>query len=181
MRMPQTTSETTPTYSRIAGADIAGNPKEAIQGLVEKFRDFDISPFMLKEFLTFEQTFVATMVLKFHLLYKKQKDYGPHNISKAGLSGVITRTQDKLERAKILIGDPPEQISSIKTLLAELPADASAHELDVFATRVNMIINPSNAVQDERVDDTLMDLGNYGDIAYILYHQAWGKPLEENL
>lgn len=176
-----TYSEVTPNYSRISGTDIAGDPKAAIQAIVEKFRDIDISAFMLKEFDSFEQTFVAMMVLKFHMMVAKQNDYGPGNISKAGLRGVMTRATDKLERIKSLIGEPESQVETIKLLLERLPDDADVADLDEFAWNVNKTINPSNAVGDERVDDTLMDLGNYGDIAYVLYHGAWGKQLEKNI
>lgn len=173
-------TEVTPNYSRIAGKDIAGDPQGAIQDIVEKFRDIDISAFLLKDLDTFEQTFVALMILKFHMMVSKQKDYGPGNISKAGLRGVITRANDKLERIKTLIGDPEQQIEKARNVVNNVPDDATPAELDRALTQVYRILNPTNAVEGERIDDTLMDLGNYGDIAYVLYHGAWGKALEEN-
>jgi hypothetical protein len=175
------TSEETPNYKRISGTELAGNPKEAIQEIVEQFRQFDISPHMLKEMDTFEQTFVALMLLKFRMMVAKQKDYGPGNIGKAGLRGIITRATDKLERIKTLVGDPETQVESSQNIIKNIPDDASFEEMDKALFDLYKILVPGNAVQDERIDDTLMDLGNYGDIAFVLYHRAWGKALEENL
>jgi hypothetical protein len=117
------------------------------------------------------------MLLKFHMMVAKQKDYGPGNIGKGGLAGLVTRVVDKVERAKNLVGDSEDQIENIKALLTVLPDDASPDELDLFASQVFKIVNPSNAVQNETVEDTMMDIGNYGDIGYAYLFQAWGKPL----
>jgi hypothetical protein len=173
------TSEETPNYKRISGTDIAGNPKEAIQQIVEQFRKFDITPHMLKEFDTFEQTMLAVLIMKFHLMIAKQKDYGPGNILKAGQRGIATRAQDKLERLLNLIGDPETKINTVDSLLNDLPDDASYRELDEFASAVSTVLR-GNKAANESIDDTWMDLGNYGDIGYTEFHGAFGKPLEEN-
>lgn len=39
------------------------------------------------------------------LFYKKQKDYGPHNIGKSGLLGLLVRMSDKQERMINLIAN----------------------------------------------------------------------------
>lgn len=174
-------TEVTPSYNRISGTDIAGDPKAAIQEIVERFRDFDISPFMLKELDTFEQVFVATMILKLQLLVDKQKDYKSGNIVVLGVPGILKRLGEKQQRAFSLVGNPDEQVAEAKKVMANLPTDAAPEEERRALLRLDKILNPSNAVQDERVDDTLMDAGNYGDIAYVVWHGAWGKPLEENL
>lgn len=164
---------------RISGTDIAGNPVKAIQTLVDWFYNIDVSPHGLKDFETFEETFIAIMILKFHMMVAKQKDYGPQNISKAGVRGVLTRGQDKLERAKVLIGDPESQVEKVKKLLSELPDDATVSELVEFTADVQDVVAPSNAVKGETIEDTFMDWGNYGDIAYALLMNAWGKPLRD--
>ncbi len=168
-------------FRRISGYEIAGNPKQKVAQMVDLFYSIDISPHMLKEFDSFEEVFIAIALLKFRLMVKKQKDYGPGNIGKGGLSGLVTRTVDKIERLKNLVGEPEKQLESIKNLLGELPDDATADELDAFALAVARIANPKNAVENETVEDTFMDVGNYGDIGFAYLFGAWGKPLREHL
>lgn len=172
-------TESTEEYDRISGQDIATSYKAEIAKLVELFYSTEISPDLLKYLDNFEDVFVAIAVLKFKLMVQKQKDYGPGNIGKGGMSGLITRIVDKLERAKNLIGDPEKQVSQVKNMLEALPDDASWRELEEFATGVKKVVNPTNAVQNETVEDTFMDIGNYGDIGYAELFGAWGKPLRK--
>ena len=53
------------------------------------------------------------------ILIKKQRDYGPKNISRFGLNGIIIRTHDKVARLENLVdqGLPPENESLMDNLL----------------------------------------------------------------
>lgn len=178
-------SEVTPEYRRYGGQELT----EQIQGEQEKLKNtlswvanqmatLPITPGMLRNLDSFEQVFTGVMAIKLQLMIAKQKDYGPGNIQKSGLRGISTRATDKIERWKTLQGDPDAQVEKIKELLDDLADDASGSELDSFAYNVAKVVNPTNAVEGESLDDTIMDLGNYGDIAYIVLYDAWGKPLE---
>jgi hypothetical protein len=178
-------SEVTPQYRRYGGQELEAQAKQEfdtmkaqLSGLAEIMGNLELKPSMLKELDYFEQVFVAVMALKLQMMIPKQKDYKSGNIEKLKVTGILKRMGEKIERAYSLIGDPDEQINAIKQELRSLADDASSDELDHFVYNIDKIVNPSNAVQDEKVDDTLMDSGNYGDIAYTYYHGAWGKPLE---
>lgn len=133
----------------------------------------------LKELPSFEQTLIGNFIWKLHTMIAKQKGYGPHNISKAGLKGVVTRTQDKLERAKTLVGDSDTQVARVKKILDnKLPNMANDSDaIDILAD-IDAVVNPKSALDDESLLDTLGDLGNYGDIGVLLHEGAWGKEAE---
>jgi hypothetical protein len=115
----------------------------------------------------------------FKLMQEKQRGYGKSNISKAGLHGLFTRATDKIERAKNIVGDPIEQIEIIQKLAEKLPDDASDFELAQFANNVENLVNPQKFAE-ESIEDTLIDLANYGLIMYMVQSDSWGFDMEEN-
>lgn len=154
--------------------------KEVLDDVAEVLETIDIRPEDLKLFETFEQVFTGILALKLQLMIAKQKDYKSGNIEKGGLRGLVTRTNDKIERLKSLVGDPDEQLDAVKAVMSKADDDLTAQEMDEVLTKVYKIVFPTNAVANETIDDTLMDLGNYGDIGFAFFHNAWGKPLSEN-
>ena len=77
-------------------------------------------------------------------LIKKQKDYGPKNISRFGLNGLVIRTHDKIARIENLLSKP----DGVK-----------------------------NAVENESVYDTLLDIGGYAAIALMWSRGTFLLPL----
>jgi len=88
---------------------------------------------------------------QYEIFCKKQKNYGPTNISvgtqlqtkddiKLSLSGLFFRMNDKIQR--------------LKTLLMS---------------------NRVNAVADEPMEDAYLDVSNYGIMATIVKNGKWGK------
>jgi len=167
---------------RFGGSDFTPAPgvfltepeEEDLNQLVELLLSIDIDPADLQELDTFEQMFAALYAWKFKTMISKQKDYGPENISKAGEKGIITRTQDKLERNKVLIGDEEQQIKRIKRLLSEDEPETLT-EMNNFLNTLDSIIYPE--AQNESILDTWGDMGNYGDIGVTVHVGAWPKPL----
>lgn len=80
-------------------------------------------------------------------LVKKQKDYGPKNISRFGLNGLVIRTHDKVARIENLLSKP----DGVK-----------------------------NAVENESVYDTLLDIGGYAAIALMWISGTFLLPLKED-
>ena len=89
---------------------------------------------IIKEFLTDIQLFD-----------KKQGDYGPQNIAKFGVIGVLVRSSDKIER------------------LVNLYRTSTLKQTTTPATRL----------QDETVNDTWADLSVYGAIARLINKGKW--------
>lgn len=85
----------------------------------------------------------------FDLLIERQRKYGPKNIEAGGILGCLIRAQDKIERLK-------KAFPCIETM------DIS-----------------SNDYPDESIEDSMMDLANFGIITLMLYRGTWGKPLVE--
>lgn len=169
-------------YTRIGSADMEPAPysetlKETFNAIANIFSKINVEDYSLGEFDTFEQVLIANFAFKFNTMIAKQKGYGPENISKAGLRGIITRTQDKLERAKTLIGDPENQVNRVKEAILDFDNAETQEELFEIVARIDSIVNPKSALSDESLVDTLGDLGNYGDIAVILHEGAWGKRM----
>jgi len=79
------------------------------------------------------------------LFDKKQGDYGPQNISKFGVIGVLIRSSDKIER------------------LVNLYKTATLKKTNT----------PTPRNQDETVEDTWADLSVYGAIARIINKGKW--------
>lgn len=88
---------------------------------------------------------------QYELFCRKQLDYGPGNIS------VGTQLQTVEERKMSLTGiwfRVSDKINRMKQLLMS---------------------NKGPAVEGETIEDTLMDLSNYGIIAMIVTRKKWGK------
>lgn len=169
--------------SILSGEELAGNVPSAtdyIKAVVEIFHQTSPTEYKLSELDSFEEVMVGVFLRKFHLMLEKQRGYGKNNISKAGLHGLFTRAQDKLERGKNIVGNPVEQVDKVQRMLERLDPDANAADMDMFIKKVDEIMNVQRYA-DESIEDTLMDLGNYGDIMYMVQMDAWGKDLEENI
>jgi hypothetical protein len=118
------------------------------------------------------------------LLDKKQRDYGPHNISAFGLFGCVVRMNDKVERFKHLQGFDKEQKAALKklrevytylgkdwhrlNLLQTLDhlEDAMTQFKVLFAKKRKPAIN-------EKLRDTFRDISNYSVIALLLDSGKW--------
>ncbi len=173
-------TEVTPQYARISGADIAGiDPLEQIQAVVNLMKAIDPNSFHLEDLYTFEQTFVGHYVRKLHVMIGKQRDYGPENITKAGERGIVVRMQDKVERLKMLLGDPDQQVKQVQALLLEFDYTETTEEMFAVIDKIDNVVNgnPSN----ESIEDTWLDASNYGDIGFVVREGAWPRPLQENL
>lgn len=159
----------------ISGEDIAPppTPEQYIQAAVTLFAQIDEQGYTLKELASFEQVMVGVMVRMFKLMQEKQRGYGKSNISKAGLHGLFTRATDKIERAKNIVGDPVENVDKIKAVLTD-ETYTEARKLSV----IDKLVNPETYA-DESVDDTLIDLANYGLIMYMVQSDSWGKDMED--
>src|SRR5947207_112367 len=118
------------------------------------------------------------------LLDKKQRDYGPHNISAFGLFGCVVRMNDKVERLKNLQGYDSEQKSALRKLREILKIferdwhklnliqtldhldDAMTHFKILFAKKRKPVVN-------EKLRDTFRDISNYSTIALLLDAGKW--------
>jgi len=96
-----------------------------------------------KELLTKE--IIEEFLKDIQLFDKKQGDYGPQNISKFGVIGVLVRSSDKIERL----------VNLFKT-----------------STLVETV-TPTTRNQDETVADTWADLSVYGAIARTISAGKW--------
>ena len=96
-----------------------------------------------KESLTKE--IIKEFLKDIHLFDKKQGDYGPQNIAKFGVIGVLVRSSDKIERLVNLYKTSP-----LKQTTA-----------------------PTTRLKDETVDDTWADLSVYGAIARLINKGEW--------
>lgn len=106
---------------------------------------------MTKEFRSFETTVRRLQDEEFTLLVQRQEKYGHGNITAGGILGCIIRAQDKIERLKRVF-----------------PA-------------LGITGRGSGDFPDERVEDAMLDLANYGTIMLMLYRGVWGRPLRKDL
>jgi hypothetical protein len=81
----------------------------------------------------------------------KNADYSPTNIGGMGSQGIIVRLWDKMCRLMNLQG------------------------WNVNAEFVSLSPERGNTVADEKVEDTAMDMANYGVIFQLLREKVWGK------
>ncbi len=81
----------------------------------------------------------------------KNADYSPANIGGMGSQGVIVRLWDKMCRLMNLQG------------------------WNVNAEFVSLSPEKENTVTDEKIEDTAMDMANYGVIFQLLREKVWGK------
>lgn len=156
------------------GVYLTSKDTDDVNALVTALHSVDIDPSDFGELATFEQLFAALYAWKFKTMISKQKDYGPENITKAGEKGITTRTQDKLERLKILVGDEERQVEQLKALINENEPETIL-EMNDFLDKMDAILFP--APQNESVLDNWGDMGNYGDIGVTVHVGAWPKPL----
>lgn len=101
---------------------------------------------------TFQATFQQIFDEAFRLLVSRQKKYGPENVRSLGFFGVFGRlADDKVERIRRALNG--------KVVHGKVELEAMQD------------------FQDESVDDSLLDLINYGAILLALKRGQWGKPL----
>jgi hypothetical protein len=92
---------------------------------------------------------------------------------------LFTRATDKIERAKNIVGDPVEQVERVQELIRAHRLDPTADTDANFIDNVAKIVN-TQEFAEESIEDTLIDLANYGLIMYMVQNDAWGKDMEEN-
>ena len=167
---------------RLTGKELAGEiptDETLVAAATQVFDRIHPTSYKLSELPTMNEVMVGVFVRMYHLMIAKQRDYGPDNITKAGLRGIVTRANDKIERLKTLVGDPDDQIAKVQKVLEELPDDATNDEMATALMQLNTIVIPKAAVKGESIEDTLLDLADYGLIGYMVYMGAWPKPLQD--
>jgi hypothetical protein len=174
--------------NNISGNDLAGEPTDPwtfVKAIVDLFRQLEPLDLDPRDARSFEELMVSVFVHKFHLMVEKQRGYGTKNIQQnqdtvKALRGILTRATDKLERAKNILGDPDAKLAQVAELVSNLPDDANEIEMSFAIKAIHETITPQEHA-GESLKDTLLDSGNYGDIMYMVFLEAWGKQLEENL
>ena len=159
------------------GVSLSASEVGNLDKLVEMLLEVDIEPEEFSDLDTFEQLFAALYAWKFKTMLRKQNDYGPDNITKAGERGIITRTQDKIERLKVLVGDEGRQVQQAKALYENNEPETLV-EMNEFLNKLEAILFP--VAQNESILDTWGDAGNYGDIGVTVHAGAWPKPLTKH-
>lgn len=102
---------------------------------------------------TFEDTFQAIFDQAFELLIQRQRKYGPDNIARQGMWGVLTRiADDKIARLRRAFNG---RIASGQIALDPV-AEGEA---------------------DDTFEDACLDLMNYAAILLALKRGEWGRPL----
>ena len=86
----------------------------------------------------------------FNLFLRKQADYGPTNV---GMGSEVVDTDDKAKRS--LIGLSVRLNDKVQRLL-------------------NLTMN-NKEPNNESLDDTLIDIANYAEMALIVRRKLWGK------
>jgi hypothetical protein len=103
---------------------------------------------------TFQEVFRGIFDEAFDLLVAKQRDYGSENVRQLGFYGVFSRlASDKVERLRNLMNGK------------------------VVNGRVILNLNETEVATDEALEDTLLDIINYGAILIALKRNVWGRPL----
>lgn len=90
---------------------------------------------------------VPVLIRNLVTLERKQRDYGPQNLIKFGVDGVIVRMSDKMERIINLSARRREEL-------------AKGIELPTF---------------NEPMSDSFLDQSNYGLIGYVMDRGLWPK------
>lgn len=107
--------------------------------------------------LTFEDVFNGIFNEAFDLLIQRQRKYGPDNIARQGMWGVLTRiADDKIARLR-------------RAFNGRIAAGQIA--LDPV----------SEGESDDTFEDACLDLMNYAAILLALKRGQWGRPLEEEI
>lgn len=112
--------------------------------------------------LSFENALDAAYLMCRKIMLDRHRKYGPNNIAAGGLPGVMVREQDKLARAWHMLG-----------------LDALAEYENIWDA-ADSRESPGNA-NDETLDDTLVDIVNYGLISILLRNNMWGLPFADEL
>ena len=99
---------------------------------------------------------VPILIRNLITLEAKQKDYGPHNLTKFGTFGVVVRMGDKMERIINLAN---------KSRRYEGVADAIGRHPSARA----------EIVQNEPLADSFLDMANYSLIGYVMNTNTWPK------
>ena len=107
--------------------------------------DEDAVKYIEKNYPQTARCFKAIQNDQYILFCKKQKDYGPANISKFGIFGVIVRVSDKIERL--------------------INLHQKATQPDTYPI----------SVQNEPIEDSWTDLSVYGAIARVVNNDEWSK------
>lgn len=107
--------ESDPVYSKTSDADV--KRKNEIYHLKHWATLSLISVAMLRKIKNFEYSEYSFFVKK--TVIAKQKDYGPNNISRFGINGLVIRMHDKIARLENLISknNLPQNESILDTLL----------------------------------------------------------------
>lgn len=165
---------------RITGKELAGelpSAEDYIAAVLELFQRVSPTEYNLSDFDSFEKALLGTYIRKFHLMCSKQKKYGKLSITDE--DSLIGRWNDKLQRAKSMIGSPKQQIKALKELREQLPDDPTPQEMDRYIMMEQAILYPNDdPTGNESLEDTALDGGNYGDIFYMFLMGAWGKDME---
>lgn len=105
----------------------------------------------------FEQEMIKLIINKLNILISKRKMRGTDNIQRQGLMGVVNRlSEDKLERVKRMVED-----------------DYLARKLTSRGMAVGDLATLDGAEQALQLEDDLMDIANYCDIAIMLLRKSW--------
>lgn len=103
---------------------------------------------------TFERALEQVMDRCWRVMLDRQRKYGPDNINFFGEPGVVVRLHDKLARLrKFYFNDPGVCTGTIE----------------------------KRPTPDETLEDTWIDVVNYGLIGLLLRAGKWGKPLADDL
>lgn len=150
-------------YERISGEEFDAKGKPILIGGAPVSKTFD-------DVTTFEETIDIALNMMRDVMIKKQKDYGPGNIDSE--IGIAIRSNDKVARLRNLLNKNDEIVSKIKALYEEKQSYAEiGEEIEKL-----LLSGPEN----ESIEDTWMDLANYGLIGLMFHKGAWGRPLAEN-
>jgi len=95
------------------------------------------------------QAFMEQLMLQYRTHLKKNKDYSPANIAGTGEIGLVTRLWDKMARLMSLTG----------------------FKITITESEFTQPQTPEN----ESIEDTFLDLSNYGIIAKLYHNGKWGK------
>lgn len=110
----------------------------------------------MPEVETFEEVFAKLYGEAWDVMMNRQRRYGPENIRKQGLHGVVTRIgEDKLSRIKNTLHG---RVVAGEVVLDDMTAD----ELAV-------------------AEDAFIDIANYAIICISLMRGVWGKPMRHEV
>ena len=132
---------------------------------------------MGEEITTFEQAIDLVLTEMRDTMVRKQKDYGPGNIADMGELGLVVRVNDKMARLKNLtLGKEEAKLEHIQNMIEEYDGDLDDPTL--LIGKIMSVASSEEAPQNESIDDTWLDLANYGLIAQMVRRGLWGLPLE---